>query len=100
MEFANSEIQFRVVQRSRKSTIYQRLTNFPPFVSGDVRGSCEVWGWSQFVGEGVDENNQINYVNNQQLLYGVWNERFRRATAESRGLYPEGLSKGNYVEKS
>ena len=31
-------------------------------------------------------------VNNPQSLGRVWNEKFRRATAESRGLYPEGFS--------
>ena len=41
---SSSEL-FRVVQSSEKSTVYQRLTDLPPFVRGDVRGSCEVWGW-------------------------------------------------------
>ena len=44
--------------------------------------------------EGVGENSQRYCVNNLHFLRSVWNERFRRAIAESRGLCPEGLDKG------
>ena len=49
----------------RKSTIYQALTDLPPFVRGDVRGSCLVWGWEQFVGKEMVKIIREIAVNNQ-----------------------------------
>ena len=40
------------------------------------------------------DNNQMGCVNNLHSLCSVWNEKFRRATAESRGLSLGSLFKG------
>ena len=53
-----------------------------------------VWGWEKFVGRELVKIIIEVAVNNPHSLRRVWNEKFRRATAESRGLYPEGLDKG------